>query len=185
MLHLINKFAPFIAIGVIGYLAYSSFESTGLSLAGEEKEVPSISAKLLSPKFIEPVNHASPANRDPFVIGTDSRFTSAYLNGTEGTNKNSGGENTVDFPERLMGIFTGSDGQSLAMIGTEVYSVGSPVVTADANQPWRVSAIGEDKVILTCNGAKAVLKISNDVNDFNDVRTATSEQIESKGNKSE
>ena len=94
MLHLINKFAPYIAIGVIGCLAYSSFETTGVSLAGEEKEVPSISAKLLSPKFIEPVNHASPANRDPFVIGTDGRFTSAYLNGTEGTNnKNSGDEN--------------------------------------------------------------------------------------------
>ena len=182
MLNLLNKFAPFLAIGVIGYLAYSSFEKTGLSLAGEEREVPVISGKLLSPQFIEPANHASPANRDPFVIGKEGLSSSSIFYGTEGSKiNNSGDDKIVNFPERLMGIFTGSDGQSMAMIGTEVYSIGSPVVTADSNQPWRVNLIGEDRVILTCNGVKAVLKISNDVNDCNYVRTDSSEPIENKG----
>ena len=62
MLEMLDKFSIYIAIGILGYLTYTTFEKTGLDI-DVEKELPVITKKMLRPELIEPNNHASPVGR--------------------------------------------------------------------------------------------------------------------------
>jgi len=186
MLKILNKFAAFIAIGIIGYLTYSSLNEPASSMAGESKELPVITKKMLNPVFLEPQQHASPADRDPFDVNWDRYFKDSDSNEMGKLVSGPAGgpvsdSNNVRFPDELMGILTGADGQGLALIGSEVYGVGSSVKQSGSDRLWQVSAIEDESVTLTCNGQRIVLKISGACTDYNDVQeniTQTEEQKE-------
>jgi len=67
MLEKVNKFAPWAAVGIIAYLAYSAVTTSGL-VVEQEKDTPTIPAEALNPKLVEPADMASPAGRDPFDV---------------------------------------------------------------------------------------------------------------------
>lgn len=62
MMNIMNKSALFIAIGIIGYLMHSVLNLPASAPAGEGKEIPAITGKMLNPAFLEPQAHASPAD---------------------------------------------------------------------------------------------------------------------------
>ena len=183
MLKILNRFATFIVIGIIGYFTYSSLNEPSSSLAGGGggKEMPVITKKMLNPVFLEPQEHASPADRDPFNVDWDRYFD---LSASAEVGKLAAGSvsdgNNVHFPDELMGILTGADGQSLALIGSEVYGVGSLVRQSGSDRLWQISSIEDESVILTCNGLRTVLKISSVCDDYNDVQKNISEAKERK-----
>lgn len=182
MLKILDKFALFIVIGVVGYLTYSSLSEPASSPAGGGKEVPVITKKMLNPVFIEPQDRASPVSRDPFNLEGD-RYSglSASAEVKESASGTAADGNNVHFPDELMGILTGADGQRLVLIGGEVYGVGSLVKRSDSDRLWRVSSIESESAILTCNGLRTVLKIPNFFSDYNDVQKNISEAGEQKG----
>jgi hypothetical protein len=177
MLKMLNKFVSFLAIGIIVYLTYSSLNEPASSKAEEGKALPNITKKMLSPAFIEPKAFASPADRNPFVASWDKYINSAAaMSRLKGDSSPSG--ETVNFPQKLMGILSDANGQSLAMIGSEVYGVGSSVKLPDSNEIWQVNSIENESVILTRNGLRAVIKIAdnyNDSNDSNNIQTGSAE----------
>jgi len=176
MLEILNRFGVFIVVGVIGYLAYSTLNEPTSTKAAESKEMPVITKKMISPVLLEPENRASPIDRDPFASSWDSM--SPVVSG-QLANSSDNGKNTA-FSEKLMGILSGADGQQLALIGGEVYGVGSPVKLSDSEEPWQVNSIDDESVVLTRNELQKVLKItdnsndSDDSNDSNNVQAAIS-----------
>ncbi|MGA2914643.1 MAG: hypothetical protein ABSE89_01295 [Sedimentisphaerales bacterium] len=170
MMKILNKFAVFIVMGIIGYLAYSSLNGAAAKPAGESKELPVVTEKMLEPVFLDAKDGASPAGRDPFEV---SGFGYADISNEADGNENGGGiidGNNVHFPQKLMGILEGDDGQQLALIGGEVYDVGSFVKQPDSNAVWEVSSIENETVILTCKGLRAVLSILDSPADNKDVK---------------
>ncbi|MFA5293672.1 MAG: hypothetical protein WC496_11665 [Phycisphaerae bacterium] len=170
---MLNRFAVFIIIGVIGYLAYSSLNEPVSTKAAENKNIPVITKKMISPVLIEPENRASPIDRDPFASSWNniSPVVSRQVGGSDDNSKNPA------FSEKLMGILGGSDGQNLALIGGEVYGVDSSVNLSDSGEPWQVSSIDDESVVLTRDGIRKVLRITdnyNDTNDSNDIQAAIS-----------
>jgi hypothetical protein len=182
MLKMLNKFVSFLAIGIIGYLTYSSLNEPASSKAEEGKALPNITKKMLSPVFVEPQAYASPANRDPFTSSWDKYINSAAAMSRSKGNSAPSGE-TVDFPQKLMGIIGDANGQRLASIGGEVYGVGSSVTLEDSNEIWQVISIESESVILTRNGQRAVLKIADNNNDSNDSNNIQTGIAETKGQK--
>ncbi len=166
MINILNKFALFIAIGIIGYLAYSSLKEPASSLAGESKEIPVVTKKMFIPVFVTPENRSSPVSRDPFNVGGDSNVSP--LDSLAGKKVGADNGTNADFPGKLMGIISGADRQQLALIGGEIYGVGSSIKLPNSNETWRVDAINEESVLLTCNEMRTVLKISNGYSDPND-----------------
>ena len=61
------KIAPFVALGVMGYLVYSLLDVEAAPASGG-KEPPSIPKSMLQPSLVVAQNHASPAGRDPFEV---------------------------------------------------------------------------------------------------------------------
>jgi hypothetical protein len=181
MLKILSRFAAFVVIGIVGYLTYSSLSEPASSLAGVGKEIPAVTKKMLNPVFLEPQEHASPADRDPFDASWDRYFD---LSASDEVKKISSGSvsdgNNVHFPDELMGILTGADGQRLALIGSEVYGVGSLVKQSGSDRSWQISSIEDESVILTCNELRTVLKISDVYSDYNDVQKNISEAQEQK-----
>ncbi len=164
MLNLINKFAVFFAIGVIGYLMYGALSGSASSLADKkEKAASEVTKKLLYPVFIKSQAHASGINRDPFETGNESYDSSRYadyLSSSDEQTKSSG---------ELRGILMEEDGRNMAFIGNEVYGVGSKIVLPDSEQLWQIDSIDKESVILGCNGQMKILRIPNKTVDFNNL----------------
>jgi len=177
MMEMLNKFASFIVVGIICYLAYSSVSIAVSKPSGESKELPAVTKKMLNPVFIEPQDNASPSGRDPFEVGGGGLAGISDSTAAEGGFTGSGAVdgNNVRFPDKLMGMLSGDDGQQLALIGGEVYGVGSLVKPSDSNALWQVSSIENETVILTYNGLRAVLKIQDVEADYNDILKKISE----------
>jgi hypothetical protein len=181
MIKILSRFAVFMVIGIIGYLTYTSLKGSALSMAAEGKELPVITKKMISPVYVEPEKRASPVDRDPFSVGWDRYVALSASDGNENiADAPVGDVNNVRFPDELMGILTGADGQKLALIGSEVCGIGSLVKQTDSNRLWQVSSIGDESVVLTCNGSRAVLKIPNVDADYNDVQENISKNQQQK-----
>ena len=180
MLKKISKFGVFIVIGCLAYITYSALNAPAASQASESKELPVVTNKMLNPVFLEPQQHASPVDRDPFSDGSESGISS--VSDSNAVNESAGGavDKNVPFSERLMGILSGNDGQRLALIGGEVYGVGSQVKQSDSSVVWMVTSIENESVTLTHNGLRAVLKIADIESDNNDVQNKISEPIKKK-----
>ena len=164
MLNLINKFAVFFAIGVIGYLMYGALSGSASSLAEKKEKVASeITKKMLYPVFIKPQANASGINRDPFETGNDSYDNSQYadyLSSSDEQTKSSG---------ELRGILMEEDGRNMAYIGNQVYGVGSKIILPDSEQLWQIDSIDKESVVLGCNGQMKILRILNKPADFNNL----------------
>lgn len=65
------KFAPLLALGLIGYLTYSATD-VGEAAVTQGKQPPSLTKAMLHPELVTPQNHASPAGRDPFEVSWSS-----------------------------------------------------------------------------------------------------------------
>jgi Tfp pilus assembly protein PilP len=128
---------------------------------------------MISPAFVEPRAYASPADRDPFSAGWDK-----YVDPMAATKQlpaDSPVKENVNFPLKLMGVLSDANGQRLAMIGSEVYGVGSSLKVPDSNELWKVNSIESESVILTRNNLRAIVKIADDYNDSNNVTKDNSE----------
>jgi hypothetical protein len=161
MLEMLDKFSVYIAIGILGYITYTTFEKTGLDL-DMDKELPVITKKMLRPELIEPGDHASPVGRDPFEVDWATYFDISEIAGiTDST-----GETIVEqrdvlpFDKRLMAILTSGDGGGAALIEGKVYEVGSLIDGTDPNMCWKVDAIKKDEVIVTLGQISNTLRIS-------------------------
>jgi hypothetical protein len=179
MIKMLNKFVSFIAIGIIGYLTYSSISEPASSKAESGKKLPVITKKMIMPEFIEPQAYASPANRDPFTASWDKFIAAAATNKSKGV----AFSGTANFPQKLMGVLSDANGRSIAMIGSEVYGVGSSVTLADANEVWQVDSITNESAVLTHDGQRAVLVIAENYNDSNDSNNIQIDSTEIAGQK--
>ena len=161
MLEMLDKFSVYIAIGILGYLTYTTFEKTGLDI-DVDKELPVITKKMLKPELIEPNDNASPVGRDPFEVDWATYFDISEITGII----DSTGEtvikrpNVLPFDKRLMAILTARDGGGAALIEGKVYEVGSLIGGTDPSTCWKVDAIKKDEVIVTLGKISNTLKIS-------------------------
>jgi hypothetical protein len=177
MLTILNKYVLFVAIGVIAYLTYSGLSEPVSALVKEESnEIPILPKQMLNPVFIEPEPHASPVDRNPFIVGGADGFDSTDRTAEQQVSDGPAADSREnrDFSGELMGIIIGNDGQRLALIGGEIYSVGSFVSLSDSDKLWQIYSIKDESIVAVSNGQQTVLKISNictDYNDLNDVDT--------------
>ena len=164
MLNLINKFAAFLAIGVIGYLIYSASGQPASNLADKkEKDSLEVTKKMLYPVFIKPQSHSSGINRDPFEAGNDG------YDGGQSIDYISSGSDEMKSSGELRGIIMDENGRKMALIGDKVYSVGSKVSLPDSEELWQIDSIDKESVVLGCNGQIKVLRIINTQPDFKDL----------------
>jgi hypothetical protein len=163
MLEMLDKFSVYIAIGILGYLTYTTFEKTGLNI-DVDKELPVITKKMLKPELIEPKNHASPAERDPFEVDWATYFDISEMTGIINSTDETIIEqrNVKPFEKRLMAILTAGDGGGAALIEGKVYEVGSLIDGTDPKTCWKVDEIKKDEVIVTLGQISNTLKISQD-----------------------
>lgn len=170
MMKIVNKLGVFIVIGCIVYLTYTAMNASSLSQS-QGKELPVITNKMLNPEFLEPEAHASPADRDPFDGDADSGGNNNLKTDPNSANetKMSSDANNISFPEKLRGTLAGRDGRRLALIGSEVYGVGSQIKIGDSNSMvWQVVSIEDESVILSHNGVQEILRFSDEAKDSNE-----------------
>lgn len=168
---IVNKFASLIVILIIAYLTHFSVRKPALVVAVGSEKLPIITKEMFHPEFIEPQESTSSIDRNPFKADwnnySDEESPVSVIVASDSSNTAFSGE--------LMGIISGNDGQRLALISGEVYSVGSSISSPSSGQLWQISSISDESVVLICNELQAVLKIANvfsdfsDFNDFNDV----------------
>lgn len=160
MLEMIDKISVWIAVVILGYLAYTTIEQTGLAI-DSEKELPAITKEMISPRLIKPSDHASPAGRDPFDVDWATYFDISQITGDTGATAQTtaGQHNGLPFSKRLMGILTAGNGQNAALIEGKVYQVGSLIDGTDPSTCWKVKAIKKNKVIVTHGEISRTLNI--------------------------
>jgi hypothetical protein len=67
MLDKAGQIAPYLAVAVLGYLAYTVMEAAALP-PPPGKDAPGLTKRMLHPELVTPKGHASPAGRDPFEV---------------------------------------------------------------------------------------------------------------------
>jgi hypothetical protein len=161
MLEMFDKFSIYMAIGILGYLTYTTFEKTGLDI-DVDKELPVITKQMLRPELIEPNEHASPVGRDPFEVDWATYFDISQMTGIIDSTGETVIErhNVLPFEKRLMAILTEGDGKGAALIEGKVYEAGSLIDGTDPNTCWKVEAIRKDEVVVTLGQISNTLKIS-------------------------
>ncbi len=176
MLDKLNKFASFIAIGVIGYLTYSALSEPSSNLIEQKSKDPvEITKKMLSPVLIQPQADTSWINRDPFETGKEN-----YTGSSQYVDVNSSLVDEAKSSGELMGILTDDDGHALAFIGGKIYSAGSQVQLPDSPELWQIDSIEDESVLLRCNGQETVLRIINKLPDYNDTGTVLQSELQAK-----
>jgi hypothetical protein len=169
MLALVDKLSVWLAVAILGYLAYTTTERSGFSLE-TGKELPTITKKMLKPELIVPKDHTSPVGRDPFEVDWSTYFDVSAV-GAKGQEKPEEGGQTSEpratdpkrtpaLPIRLMGILMAGNGQSAALIDGKVYQVGSLIDGADPETCWTIQAIRKSEVVLRFGTVSKTLMIS-------------------------
>jgi len=163
MLEIIDKISVWIAIVTFGYLVYTTMEQTGLVI-DSEKELPEITKEMISPKLIEPADHASPVGRDPFGVDWATYYDISQITGDTGATQTTARQPAgLPFSKRLMGIITARNGQNAALIEGKVYQAGSLIDGTDPSTCWKIEAIKKNEVIITLGGDRKILNISRDI----------------------
>jgi hypothetical protein len=117
---------------------------------------------MLRPDFIEPIDHASPVGRDPFMVAWDMY--------SEGASRSDRTDSSTDVetvspvgtrPDaKLMAVLTTGNGQNVALIDGNTYEVGSYLKKGSLETVWRVKQIRSNQVVLEYNGTTYVLTIA-------------------------
>jgi hypothetical protein len=179
MLEMLDKFSVYIAIGILGYLTYTTFEKTGLDI-DVDKEMPVITKKMLKPELIEPNDYASPVGRDPFEVDWATYFDISEMTGIIDSANETVIErrNVLPFDKKLMAILTAGNGEGAALIDGKVYEVGSLIDGTNPNTCWKVDAIKKNEVIVTLGQTSNTLKISQNPVPEELLESETSEEAE-------
>jgi hypothetical protein len=163
MLELLDKASRYIAVLIIGYLTYTAMDQRK-GFVNEGKEIPTIARSLLSPKLIEPNDHASPTSRDPFMVLWDMYSEGGSKPASPGSTQTHEGPRSdgAGPAVKLMAVLVGSDGHDVALIDGMPYEVGSVLARVDPDTSWRVVKIQPKQVVLRCGDMTRVLKIAAD-----------------------
>jgi len=165
MLEFLDKFSVYIVAAIIGYMAYSV---TGQSqkVEVEEKGPTPITKKMLNPVFLEPVEHSSVANRDPFSVYWSSYIDKDLLENIaanfDSPDATPQQDAVVLGNQKLLAILNDREGDPIALIGENVYGVGAIITPEDITPAWKVEAIEEEQVILSNGHLRQVLTFSQD-----------------------
>lgn len=172
MLRRLDKFAPLLAMAVIGYLTYTVLDEAQSSEPGG-KEPPQVTKAMLNVRFVPAEAHASPADRDPFEVAWSSYRTrrEAGRRGESPTSRPTTGPTATapadaaktlaqgpELPGELEGVFIGEE-LRLAVIGEKLYKPGALVGGTDPAACWQVDTVEEDHVILRFGDQTRTLKL--------------------------
>jgi hypothetical protein len=172
MLKRIDKFAPFLALALLGYLGYSANELQTVNPA-QGKDPPVVTKEMLHPKLVEPEDHASPAKRDPFDVAWASYLQADVgIPATQPSDRRpttssapTTGPATASAPAlpalpagRISGVILGSDAQFLSVEG-KIYKTGQALRSDDAAGAWIVEEINADSVVLRFGQERRTLKM--------------------------
>jgi hypothetical protein len=155
MLQRLDKFAPWIALGLLGYLTYSAI-SEGLPKAAEGKDPPRISKGQLTVKLTPATAHASPVDRDPFEVAWSSYLTRTAIGQptsvpsrqpTVPTTSLPATPELPPLPQALGAVYIGED-LRLVVIDEVLYKPGSLIRGNDPSRCWRVESVEENRVTL-------------------------------------
>ncbi|HOF18185.1 MAG TPA: hypothetical protein PK082_04690 [Phycisphaerae bacterium] len=181
MLRKINKFAPYAALALLGYLTNSALEENGLQMA-QGKDLPAITKQMVSPQLVTAQHHASPADRDPFEVSWASYHEprlgrAATAPAKTATTVPAEAEETPEsqpasapaieelppppLPGRLTGVLLGDDFRT-AIIEERLYKEGNLVAGDDPARCWTVEQIEQNYVILRFAKTYHTLRITNE-----------------------
>jgi hypothetical protein len=174
MLKRIDKFAPFLALALLGYLGYSANELQTVKPA-QGKDPPTVTREMLHPKLVQSEDHASPAGRDPFDVAWASYLpgVEADISATQPSERQpatcsapaAASATTASAPAlpalptgRISGVILGSDAQFLIVEG-KIYKTGQALRGDDPARAWVIEQINSDNVVLSFGQERRTLKM--------------------------
>lgn len=143
MLDYLDKFSVYIVIGIVGYLSYSQMDHAAV-LAMEQKPASQITRESLCPVLLDPVEHSSPVDRDPFSVYWNSYADKSILE-KMAAQFDPASEKTGQLPlqgEKLLAILD-DGGEAVALIGDQLYTEGAFVGQSN----WRIESISGERVV--------------------------------------
>ena len=164
MLSKFHKFAPFLLVGLLGYLGYSVTESTGPRKA-QGKDAAAITRDMLKPGLVPIQAHASPADRDPFEVewasyqaGTGRGLVARpEANARVASQPASAPSVPVPatapavgqppMPGPVGGIFVAEEFR-ITVIGDKLYKPGDLVGGDDPSRCWLLESVQRDHIVL-------------------------------------
>ncbi len=179
MVSRLDKLAPYLAMLLFGYLAYSTTTERGLRAAGS-KQAPVVGKTLLEPTLTEPVAGASPVGRDPFEVewasyrgrapappkpkpkpkprapASQPASQPATAPATQPVE-----QEPPALPKRFTAVITANQFQ-MAIIDDFLYKPGMLVGGDDPQRCWRVETIERSRVTLRFGDLRRTLTISED-----------------------
>ena len=189
MLARLNMLAPYLALGLLGYLTYSATDG-GSPRTAEAKDTPMIGKALLQPALLEAHDRSSPASRDPFDVSwstylaeerppagtTGAHATSAPASvvmspgpGHPTTTAPAAGASTTQTASapaaappplpQRLGGIFVSQGLCRAMIDDVLYGQNDDLPVADDGRHWTVDRIEVDSVVLKFGDVRQRLRL--------------------------
>jgi hypothetical protein len=175
MVSRLDKLAPYLAMLLFGYLAYSTTTERSLRAAGG-KQAPVVGKTLLEPTLREPEAGASPVGRDPFEVEWSSYRGRAPAApkppASQPTSRPATRPATAPasqpldrepptLPKRFTAVITANRFQ-MAIIDDFLYKPGMLIGGDDPQRCWRVETIERSRVTLRFGDLRRTLTISED-----------------------
>jgi hypothetical protein len=173
MLNRLDKVAPYLAMALFAYLAYSATADRTAGAPAARKTPAAIGKKLLSVKLAEPSPGASPVGRDPFEVGWASyRPVPSAPKPPPAASRPASRPTSLPatkpaaaklppLPKRFTAVITAQHFQ-MAIIDDCICKPGSLVGGSDPAQCWRVEAITRNRVTLCFGEIRRVLTIAEE-----------------------